>query len=210
MILPTTDRPYFTLGFPLYLPLEHEMRISSLDGPATQSFPKVAAPDPIVSDTRQLAWYTSAQQDGLVTVDTPRSQALIGFVRANGKAVSNLAADVENTFCTIELSSVDDKPIAQASKLLLVAGGRVENTGQQWNSAGTDVTNWGASPSLIEQVKGSVTLRGLEGARGVRVQPLDGAGQAAGAPIKATEVGDGWKIPLGATVTTWYEITVQR
>jgi hypothetical protein len=210
MILPTTDRPYFTLGFPLYLPLEHEMRISSLDGTATQAFPKVAAPDPIVSDTRQLAWYTSTQQDGLVTVDTPRSQALIGFVRANGKAVSNLAADVENTFCTIELSSVDDKPIAQASKLLLVAGGRVENTGQQWNSAGTDVTNWGASPSLIEQVKGSVTLRGLEGARGVRVQPLDGAGQAAGAPIKATEVGDGWKIPLGATVTTWYEITVQR
>jgi hypothetical protein len=210
MILPTTDRPYFTLGFPLYLPLEHEMRISSLDGPATQSFPKVAAPDPIVSDTRQLAWYTSAQQDGLVTVDTPRSQALIGFVRANGKAVSNLAADVENNFCTIELSSVDGKPIAQASKLLLVTGGRVENTGQQWNSAGTDVINWGNSPSLIEQVKGSITLSGLEGARGVRVQALDGAGQAAGAPIKATAIGDGWKIPLGATVTTWYEITVQR
>ena len=154
MILPTTDRPYFTLGFPLYLPLEHEVRISSLDGPPTQTFPKEAAPDPIVSDTRQLTWYTSPQQGGVVTVDTPRSQALIGFVRANEKAVSNLGAQVDNAFCTIELSSLDEKPIDQASKLLLVAGGRVENTGQQWNTAGTDVTNWGDSPSLIDQVKG--------------------------------------------------------
>jgi hypothetical protein len=134
-----------------------------------------------------------------VTIDTPRTQALIGFVRANGKAVSNLAAQVENTFCTIQLSSLDDKPIARASKLLLVAGGRVENTGQQWNSAETAVTNWGGAPTLIEQVKGSITLSGL-----------DGAGQPIGAFIKAAQLGASWKIPLGETVTTWYEITVQR
>jgi hypothetical protein len=210
MILPASERPYFTPGFPLYLPLEHEVRISSLDGPATQTFPQVAAPDPIVSDTRQLAWYTSPEHTGLVTIDTPRTQALIGFVRANGKAVSNLAAQVENTFCTIQLSSLDDKPIAQASRLLLIAGGRVENTGQQWNSAETAVTNWGNAPTLIEQVKGSITLSGLEGARGVQVQPIDGAGQPMGAFIKATQLGDSWKIPLGETVTTWYEITVLR
>jgi hypothetical protein len=210
MILPTGDRPYFTAGFPLNLPLEHEVRISSLDGPATETFPRTAAVDPIVSDTRQLAWYTSPQKTGLVTVDTPRSQALIGFVRANRKAVSNLAADVENTFCTIQLSSLDGKPIAQASKLLLVAGGRVENTGQQWNSAGTDVTTWGNSPSLIEQVKGSVMLRGLVGTRAVHFQPIDGAGQAIGARVNAVKAADGWKISLGETVTTWYEITVKR
>jgi hypothetical protein len=210
MILPASDRPYFSPGFPLYLPLEHEVRISSLDGSATQTFPQVAAPDPIVSDTRQLAWYISPEHTGLVTIDTPRTQALIGFVRANGKAVSNLAAQVDNSFCTIQLSSLDDKPIAQASKLLLVAGGRVENTGQQWNSAETAVTNWGNAPTLIEQVKGSITLRDLEGARAVRVQPIDGAGQPIGAFIKATQLGDSWKIPLGETVTTWYEITVQR
>jgi hypothetical protein len=210
MILPASDRPYFTPGFPLYLPLEHEVRISSLDGPATQTFPHVVAPDPIVSDTQQLAWYTSPEHTGLVTIDTPRTQALIGFVRANGKAVSNLAAQVDNSFCTIQLSSLDDKPIAQASKLLLVAGGRVENTGQQWNSAETAVTNWGNAPTLIEQVKGSITLSGLEGARAVEVQPIDGAGQPIGAFIKAAQLGASWKIPLGETVTTWYEITVQR
>jgi hypothetical protein len=210
LILPTTDRPYFTAGFPLDLPLEHEVRISSLDGPATQPFAKAVAPDPIVSDTRQLAWYTSAEKTGLVTVDTPRSQALIGFVRANGKAVSNMAAQVENTFCTIQLSSLDAKPISDASKLLLVAGGRVENTGQQWNSAGTDVTNWGNSPSLIEQVKGRITLRDIRGARAVHLQPIDGAGQPIGTAVNGMKSGDGWKISLGETVTTWYEITVDR
>jgi hypothetical protein len=210
MILPTTDRPYFTSGFPLYLPLEHEVRISSLDGPATEPFLKAAAPDPIVSDTRQLAWYNAPQQHGFVTIDTPRTQGVIGFVPPDAKAVSNLAAHVDNTFCTILLSSFDEKPIAQASKLLLVAGGRVENTGQQWNTAGTDVTNWGGPPTLIELVKGSLTLRRVEGARAVRLQAIDGAGQPIGASIRAAKAGDSWKIPLGESVTTWYVITVER
>jgi hypothetical protein len=94
--------------------------------------------------------------------------------------------------------------------MLLVAAGRVENTGQEWNTAGTDVRTWGESPSLIEQVKGSVTLRGLQGARAVSLQAIDGAGQPAGEAVNAIRVGDGWTIPLGKTVTTWYEITVKR
>ena len=210
MIIPSTERPYYTAGFPLDLPLEHEVRISSLDGPATLPFPEAPAPDPILSDTRQLAWYHSAQKTGMVTVDAPRTQALIGFVKANGKSVSNLAAEVENVFCSIQLSSLDEKPIAQASRLLLVAGGRVENTGQQWNTAGTDVINWGSSPTLIEQVKGSVTLRRLVGARAVHLQPIDGAGQPLGPSIDAVKTADIWKIQLGSPVTTWYEITVDR
>lgn len=31
--LPHSDRPYFTPGFPLSIPLQHGSRISSLDGP---------------------------------------------------------------------------------------------------------------------------------------------------------------------------------
>jgi hypothetical protein len=210
MLLPSTDRPYFTSGFPLDLPLEHEVRISSLDGPPNLPFPKVPMPDPIVSDTRQLAWFHSSEKGGLVTVDTPRSEALIGFVKSNAKSVSHFSANIENTFCTILLNSLDEKPIAKASRLLLVAGGRVENTGQQWNSAGTDVTSWGGSPTLIEQVKGNVILRGIEGARTVHLQPIDGAGRALGPQIEALKDGDGWKIQLGSPTTTWYEVTVER
>jgi hypothetical protein len=210
MLIPSTERPYYTAGFPLYLPLEREVRISSLNGPETQPFAKAPAPDPVLSDTGQLAWYRPPQQSGRVTIDSPRTEALIGFIDTKNSDVGHLTAHVDNTFCTILLTSFDRKPIAQASKLLLVAGGRVENTGQQWNTAGTDVTNWGESPTLIEQVKGTLTLRHLEAARAVHIQPIDGAGQPIGSPISATRDGDSWTIPLGGTITTWYEITVDR
>jgi hypothetical protein len=210
MLIPATERPYYTPDFPLSLPLEHEMRISSLTGPPTQPFAESTPANPIVSDTRELAWYTSPKPSGLVTVDTPRSQALIGFVKAQGKTVSNLTADVNNDFCTILLSSMDDNPIVTSSKLLLVAGGPVENTGQKWNTAGTDVTSFGGSPTLIEQVKGTITLRGIKGAHSIQLQPIGGAGQPLGAPVSATASGNEWKIALGTTTTTWYQITVAR
>ena len=210
MLLPATERPFFTPGFPLEMPLEHEVRISSLDGPATQPFPQTPTPGPILSDTGQLAWYHSPQKSGLVTVDTPRTQALIGFIRSNRKSVSHLAAEVENEFCTIQLSSLDDRPIAQASRLLLVAGGRVRNKDQQWNSAGTAVTNWGDSPTFIEQVKGTILLRGIQGAHTVQLQPIDGAGQPVGPSVKAKYADDRWSIPVGETATTWYLIQVGR
>lgn len=210
MLLPTTDRPFFTPGFPLYLPLQHEVRISSLNGPPTQTFGEISSPNTIVSDTRQLAWYNSPKRTGLVTVDTPRSQALIGFVKAQGKTVSNLAADVSNNFCAILLSSLDLKPIATSSELLLVAGGPVENTGEVWNSVSTDVTEWGGSPMLIEPIQGTITLRAIQGAHAVSLQAIDGAGQPLGTPVKATASGNDWKIEIGTATTTWYQITVVR
>lgn len=210
MLLPSTERPYFTPGFPLWLPLEHEVRISSFDGPPTQSAGGGAAPNPIRSDSGQLTWYHSAPEMGLVTVDSPRTQALIGFLRSREAADGNLKAEVENKFCSIQLSSLDAKPISQSSRMLLIAGGRVENTGQRWNSAGTDVTNWGDSPTLIEPVVGTLTLRHLEPARAIQLQAIDGSGQPIGAPVPAIRAGGNWKIPLGGTVTTWYELTVNR
>jgi hypothetical protein len=210
MLLPTSERPFYTPGFPRDLPLQHEVRISSLEGAPTQLFVQTMPPDPILSDTGELAWYTSTQQTGLVTIDTPRSQALIGFVAEQRKSSSNLAADVSNRFCTILLSSMDEQPIARSAKLLLVAGGAVENTGQVWNTAGTDVTSAGGPPSLIEQVKGTITLRRIQSARTVTLQAIDGAGQPLGAAVEATAKGNDWKIPIGGATTTWYQITITR
>jgi hypothetical protein len=210
MVIPTTERPFYTEGFPLYLPLQHEVRISSLDGPPTQPFGPISPPNPILSDTHELAWYTSPQQSGLITIDTPRSQGLIGFVKAQGKAVSHLVADVSNNFCTILVTSMDEQPIEASTKLLLVAGGPVENSGQVWNGAGTDVTAWGGSPTLVDQVKGTITLRKIQKARAVSLQALDGAGQPVGAVVQGVASGNDWTLTLGDTMTTWYLITITR
>jgi hypothetical protein len=210
MLLPPADRPFFTPGYPLDQPLEHEVRISSLNGPPTQPFSNEGSPNPIVSDTHELKWYTSPDQTGLVTVDTPRSQALIGFVKAGRQQARNLAADIGNSFCTILLSTMDDRAIENSSRMLLVAGGPVQNTGQTWNAARTDVVAWGEAPTLIEQVTGTITLRKLHAARAVIVQPIDGAGQPLGPVIQAKAVGADWKFTVGNPITTWYQITVTR
>ncbi len=181
LLLPATDRPYFTPGFPLAVPLEHGSRILSFDGTsvptlyATQGRESNSSPIP-----NQVAWYNSSAMTGLVTVDTPRSQALIGFVKANGKSVTNLSAEVENRFCTIAITSLEMEPISGASRLLLTLGSRVENSGMRWNDRRSNLSEWGGSPTLIEPVVGRITLRSLDRAKAVSAQPLDGSGQPMG------------------------------
>ncbi|HVR23200.1 MAG TPA: hypothetical protein VMU26_07750 [Candidatus Polarisedimenticolia bacterium] len=210
LLIPATDRPYFTLGFPLAIPLEHQSRIESLDGAPVPLFAAPKATNPIVSDTSQLAWYNSSAMAGLVTVDTPRSQALIGFVKANGKSVTNLSANVQNRFCTIWITSLESEPISRASRLLLTLGSRVENEGMRWNDRRSSLAEWGGSPTLIEPVMSRITLRNLDHAKTVSAQALDGSGQPTGEAIRAEKKAEGWDIPLGKIVTTWYEVVVTR
>jgi hypothetical protein len=45
----------------------------------------------------------------------------------------NLSADIDNTFATLVLSSLDANPLACSSRMLLSPGSRVSNTGLNWN-----------------------------------------------------------------------------
>ncbi|MEO8561831.1 MAG: hypothetical protein ABI601_07130 [bacterium] len=204
------EQPYFTPGFPLALPLVHGTRIASLDGQPTASLAPMDTTS-IVSDTRELAWSTALAGKGLVTEETDRTQALIGFVKANGKAVKNLSADVSNDFASIVLSSMDAKPIASSAKLLLTTGSRVTNTGLKLSPDRMRTLDQGGPPSLIEPVKGTITLRALTGrVTAVTAVALDGAGKPIGEPISAAKRTSGWVLPIGAPVTTWYVVSVAR
>jgi len=203
-----TERPYFTPGFPLLTPLQHGSRIESLEGVPTRGFSQPTVVNPVVSDTRQLVWYKSGERTALVTLDSPRSQALVGYVTASARSVTNLSVDLENEFAAIVLTSMEPKPISSASRLLLVAAGRVENHGMQWNLTRSNLSNWGGSPTLIENIAGRVILKGLHGAEDVSVQPLDGSGQPFGEAIRASKTMEGWAFRLGPVPTTWYEVTV--
>ena len=207
--LARSEQPYFTPGFPLATPLVHGTRIASFDAASTTSFEAVDSID-ITSDTKELRWLTSHRDSGMVTVETPRTQALIGFVAANGKSVRNLAARLDTKFATLVLSSLDGKPIANAGRLLLTAGSRVSNTGLKWNAERTRTTDQGGPPSLIEPVSGSITLRDIAGARNVSISALDGSGRPIGRPIAAARSAAGWTFPIGTPVTTWYVISVVR
>src|SRR5262249_17339296 len=149
-------------------------RVKCLDCEPTRSFPTNTA-NPIVSDTGELKWYTSEGSNGLVTIDTPFTQGLVGFVKANGRTTSQLSADVKNDFCAITLSSLDKYPLSRAETMLLTACSSWQNSGIVWNERRTLWTNYGVGPTLIAPVKGWVTLHELEGAIAVQLVPLDGA-----------------------------------
>lgn len=204
-----SGRPYFTSGFPLSLPLLHGSRIESLDSQPTSSVMADIA-DPFPSDTGQLNWYTNTSDTGLMTIDSPRSQGLVGFVKANGKSVTHLSADVTNTFCSILLSSLDNEPVSTTKRMLLVTASRVENTGMTWNAERTRPANWGTAPTVIEPVMGTVTLRDLAPAAKVTATALDGSGHPLGEPITAKASGKDWQIAIGQVVTPWYEVRVER
>jgi hypothetical protein len=209
MRLPEAERPYFTPGFPLAIPLRHGSRIGCLDCEPTGKFASEAGP-PFVSDTGQLAWHASEEKGGLVTIDTPRTQALVGFVQANGKSTSQLAADVKNKFCTITVSSLDSRPLSLSSTLLMTTCSRIENTGTRWNDRRTLWDEWGEPPALIEPVVGWVMLKELDGAIEVQAIPLDGAARPIGPPIRADRMEDGWELKIGEPATTHYLIHVLR
>lgn len=210
MRLPEAERPYFTPGFPLSLPLRHGSRIRTLDGEPTQPFPP-DPPPPHISDTGELTWHLEAGRGGLVTVDTPRSQALVGFVRANAdKTTTHLAAELKTDFAAITLSSLTGEPIRRSNRMLLTACARWQNTGAAWNERRTLWTNLGHEPTLIEPVTGWLVLRELDGAVALRLIPLDGAARPIGEPVMGRRLEDGWEIALGQPATSHYLVEVVR
>ena len=204
-----SESPYFTPGFPLATPLQHATRISGFNGPPTGSFTGKSE-NPIRSDTGELAWHLADNKRGLVAVNTPRSQALIGFGREHQVAAANLAAEVNPPFCAVTLGALDDQPIARSARLLLTATARAANSNMEWNDKRKSLTSWGAPPTVIEPVTGKVILRKLAGAKSVVAQPLDGAGKPLGPPLRGERQGDDWLLPLGQPATTWYVLTVSR
>jgi hypothetical protein len=132
----------------------------------------------------------------MVTVDSRRTQALIGFLSAHRNELTNFSAEIRNQFGTLVLTSLDSKPISQSARLLLTAGARVRNSGD-------------GPPTVIEPVVGRIHLRNLESAISVTCSPLDGATRPI-AKLTAERSGDTFTIDIGQAATTWYLISVER
>ncbi|WP_141237168.1 hypothetical protein [Sphingopyxis sp. GW247-27LB] len=209
--MPRAEMPYYTPGFDKRIPLVHGSRVSCLD--CKPSLPAPLPPaNPIVSDTGELSWKTSDGEDGIVSVNAPRSQALVGFVSANPKVQTrNLAAgDIRNRFAAITLSSLDGKPLNLSDRMLLTTTGKVENSGQKWDERRAMLTDWGTAPTLIEPITGWIQLKDLEGAIGVSAQALDGSARPIGPVIRGKMIEPGWEIAVGTPATTTYLIRVER
>jgi len=207
--LPSSERPYFTPGFSLTIPLKHTTRIESFNG-KQESYPKAGKKSPIISDTGELTWYHSNQEKGLVTVETIKTQALIGFVKDNNRVLKNLSAEVENKFCSIILTSLDGHPISSSERLLLATTAKSANSGMIWNKKRTSLSNWGSVPTVIEPVKGKIFLRNIDPLHRIETIPLNGEGKILGDSIYIESSKKDYILNIGEPVTTWYLIKIQR
>jgi len=207
--MPYAERTYFTPGFSLAIPLRHATRIGGFD----ESYGQHATAgrgSPTVSDTGELAWYHPEKGKGFVTVETDRSQALIGFLKGRDNQLKNLSATVENEFCSIILTSLDSRPISHSRLLLLATTARSANSGMVWNEKRTTLSDWGSAPTVIEPVKGKVVLRNLDPAQQIEAIPLDGGGKPLGDSISSRGVKGDIAISVGDKATMWYLIRIQR
>ena len=139
-----------------------------------------------------------------MTVDTPRTQAIIG--QPDAKPLRNLSIDLENHFAAILLTSLDGKPISSASKLLLVTGAVTANTGMEWNEKRTSVVKWGTdtdSDRAGDEAKSRFAVWTAQpGSRSRRSMERDSQSASRIRPNTRR----GWQMQIGGQATTWYRI----
>jgi hypothetical protein len=202
------ERPYFTPGFNAALSLVYRTRIGGFfrEHGYYQSF---VIPNPIVSQTGELSWYHGNEQ-GMVNINTPRTQGMVGFVKNSGKELPNLRVDISNEFSSIILSSMDMKPIAEADELLLAVTSKFELTNMKYNNDRTELLEWGVKPGLISPVSGKISLTGLENIISAELIAIGGDGNRLKSVLSKPDASGILHFDIGSPATPLYLIRILR
>jgi len=105
----------------------------------------------VKSSTEELFWDYGK---GYLIVDTEKTAGAVGFVDGMEIKLKNLKMKVENPFCAVFLSSVDDNSVKNSSHLLLTVVARCRNKGQEYMKINNEwkLKNQGEGPVLMEPV----------------------------------------------------------
>ena len=159
------------------------------------------------SDTGEL---TIDWARGTTVIDTARTQGFSGFMgwRPENRT-RDLQASVDVPYGNVLATAADGQDLRDSRRILLVATGRMQNTGQQLGldpKGFLNFTNTGRSPALVEGLRGEVSLRSSL-ASGLKVHALDSQGRRLG--LVPASVQDGRLTfalsPKWATI--WFEIS---
>jgi hypothetical protein len=143
----------------------------------------------LVSSTGQLRWKEGAgKQDGLFTMDTDGTKAVVGFAEGKTCELKGVTIKPECSFAAIYVTAQGkDETFAAGKKLLVVAMGRVHNTGTGASGAARGRAK-GTAPILLEPVKATITIQraggGGEGAAKVVLLDHDGLPTDRTLPVK--------------------------
>jgi hypothetical protein len=161
----------------------------------------------IVSDTGELNWDRSQKERGVVTVNTARSKAVIGYGAGRSFELGEVTIQPEPSlqagWSAITLTVLKGDSLAPVSRSLITATGYAENTNMGWKnprkeSVGKD---WGQAPTLVEGISARITLS--LAAEQVEAWALDERGQrkarlavesdARGQAVAANAIGPRWR-----------------
>jgi hypothetical protein len=143
------------------------------------------------STTGELSW-DAAQ--GRVTVDTPRTQAVVGFaggVRLEAQAAS---FELETPFAVVMVSSLDGRILSQSRHILVSTSADARWTGVEVSQDGDEILSTGHWPFLMQPVEGRITVKGEAPAM---VYRLAANGERLG-ELATEATTDGLVIPLSA------------
>jgi hypothetical protein len=166
------------------------------------------------SDTGELLWDLANRQRGVVTVDTPKSKAVIGYGGGKRFALGDVVIEprdtVQDGWCTVTLTAMEGSFSTGPARVLVTATGLVENTGMKWKREAKDSVgrDWGKAPSLVEGAPARLTLPVRAGR--VQAWALDERGQRKAALIVQNPGDDLSLLVLEPSKQTlWYEIEVK-
>lgn len=150
--------------------------------------PGLATINPRISDTGEIVhdW-----KIGQVKIDTPRTQAIIGFFGRQPVETRDLRLTLDDgTFAAVALTSLDGEPLSKSQRVLLTATGRSDPSGEP----------------RLEPVAGEVTLRSLAPSqRDRKVFALDLTGRR----LQEVPLADrGFRLQPKLNVA-WYEIIAE-
>jgi hypothetical protein len=144
------------------------------------------AGDTITSTTGQLHWTTNDADRGYIRIDTPGTQALVGFHPGKAVAMEQVTITPAAQFAAIYVSAPGpDETLDQADSALITAIARVRNTGMAFNEANDELLVLGKGPMLLEPVRATLAFN-----RPVaRVELLDHDGRPTGTQVELDPAG---------------------
>lgn len=152
---------------------------------------------------------------GLFTVDTARTQAVVGRLAAASRlSLSALDVRSDTDFAAVVVSSLDGKPVGRSRRMLVTAVARAENTAQGFwppepEEARRNTSSWmlpgeGRLPVIAEPVKGTIHIP----APGpVTAYALDSSGRRR-RTVEVTTAGGAATLDPATARSIWIELVV--
>ncbi len=155
--------------------------VEFVDSPQPSDLPDMAQferDSVITSATGQLKWSIADPGKGFFTVDTRASKAVVGFLPTDPQKLGEVTIEVVGGFGGVFVTALGrHDELSGAAQVLVVAMGRLRNTGMHYNIDRTRLDALGRAPILIEPVSGRLEFTGR---RIISVELLDHDGRSTG------------------------------